>query len=150
MSAFAVVTIVAIAGLWPAEVAAQERAMWRAHQSLNVPVVSVASVLADVDRDNPAVAMKRLSDEWSARLRPIEERFREDRRLRRAGAVVGFGTAALGALLGQQTLTFVGTQALRLGLDQHLALIRERSGFVLEPSIGHRAFAITASRTFSK
>jgi hypothetical protein len=150
MRASALVTIVAIAGLWPDDGAAQERATRRAPLSLAVPVVSVAPALADVESDKPTVAMKRLSDEWSARLRPIEERFREDRRLRRAGVVVGLGTAALGALRGQRTLTFVGTQALRLGLDKHLTLLRERSGFVLEPTIGPRAFAITASRTFPK
>jgi hypothetical protein len=150
MRASALITIVAIAGLWPDDGAAQDRTTRRAPLSLAVPVVSVAPALTEIDSDKPAVAMKRLSDEWSARLRPIEERFREDQRLGRAGAVVGFGTAVLGALHGQRALTFVGMQALRLGLDKHLALLRERSGFVLEPSIGHRAFAIIASRTFSK
>jgi len=112
-----------------------------------VPVVTVAPVTIDGE-DDSAVALRRMSEELSERLKPVEQRFREDERLRRAGAVVGLTAAALGALRGQPTLTFVGTHALRLGLDRQLTTIQKRTGFVVEPSIGHRSFSVTARRTF--
>jgi hypothetical protein len=109
--------------------------------------VSVAPIAIDGD-DDSTVTIQRMSEELTERLRPIEQRVREDERLRRAGAVVGLSAAALGALRGQRTLTFVGTHAVRLGLDRQLTTIRKRTGFAVEPSIGHRSFAVTATRTY--
>jgi hypothetical protein len=113
----------------------------------SVPVVAAAPVVIDGE-DDSVVTFQRLSHDVTERLEPIEQRFREDERLRRAGAVVGLSAAALGALRGQPTLTFVGTHALRLGLDRQLTTIRKRTGFVVEPSIGHRRFSVTATRTY--
>jgi hypothetical protein len=98
--------------------------------------------------DDVAVAAQRFADEWSERLRPLGERLRDDRRLRRAGAIVGLSAAAIGAVRGQHTLTFIGTQALRVGLDRQLTAIRARSGFNVEPTIGHRSFGVTISKTY--
>ena len=135
--------------LSPSTGAAQERSAFRpAHLAVPTPDATVAPVVAETVGDDPALAIQRLADRLSARLRPLEDRFRNDRRLRSAGEVAGLGAMALGALRGQHAFTFVGTQALRLGLDKQLTRIRDRSGFVVEPSIGHRAFAISARRTF--
>jgi hypothetical protein len=129
---------------------AQDRAQMRpAHPVVVGPTVSVAPVLSNDDTsDDVTVAARRFVEEWSDRLRPIEQRLRDDSRLRRAGAIVGLSAAAVGALRGQQTLTFVGTQAIRVGLDRQLSAIRAKSGFSVEPTIGYRRFAITVNRTF--
>ncbi|HKB09405.1 MAG TPA: hypothetical protein VKD69_02085 [Vicinamibacterales bacterium] len=106
---------------------------------------SLGSSLTD---DDAAAAARRFEREWSERLRPLEQRLRQDVRLRRAGAIVGLSAAAIGAVRGQQALTFVGTQAIRVGLDRQVTAIRARSGFEIEPTIGHHSFAITVRRTF--
>ena len=114
-------------------------------------MVTVAPAISDADTDDDVnVAAQHLADQLAARLQPLEQRLREDRRLRSAGAVLGLSAAAIGALRGQQTLTFVGTQALRLGLDRQLTALRARSGVVVEPTIGHRSFSITVSKTFDR
>ncbi len=131
-----------------ATVSAQEQMAQRVTRvAPSVPVVAAAPVVIDGE-DDSVVTFQRLSHDVTERLEPIEQRFREDERLRRAGAVVGLSAAALGALRGQPTLTFVGTHALRLGLDRQLTTIRKRTGFVVEPSIGHRRFSVTATRTY--
>ena len=100
------------------------------------------------DADTSPISVAKFSDECLRRLQPIEQRFREDPRLRSSGIALGFGAIALSMIRRRSSsLTFVGTHALRLGLDKQLAEIRHRSGFVLEPSIGHRAVAVTLSRT---
>src|SRR5258706_9127138 len=134
--------------LFTSSVSAQERLALRPiRMAPSVPVVTVAPVAID-GGDDSVVTLQRLSQELTERLKPIERRFREDGRLRRAGAVVGLSAAALGALRGQPTLTFVGTHALRLGLDRQLSTIQKRTGFVVEPSIGHRRVSVSVSRTF--
>jgi hypothetical protein len=111
-----------------------------------VPIVSVAPVtIADEDASEP---VERAAERLAERLRPLEQRLRDDDRIRRAGTVVGIGAIALGALRGAKPLTFAGTHALRLGLHKQLAAIETRSGFAVEPSIGHRAVAVTVRRTF--
>jgi hypothetical protein len=113
------------------------------------PVVAVAPVtIADGDSADSLIAIQRTSDRLMERLRPLERRFQSDDRLRRAGTVVGIGAIAVGALRGTAPLTFAGTQALRFGLRSELTAIERRSGFVVEPSIGHRSVAVTVSRTF--
>jgi hypothetical protein len=150
MRAIAALTVVGAVAIVPSSALGQDKVAPRApHVRPQVPVVSVSPVIsADDTTDDVRVASQRFVDEWSARLRPIEQRLREDRRLRRAGALVGLSAAAIGAVRGQQSLTFVGTQALRVGLDRQLTVIRRRSGFAVEPTIGHRSFAITLSRTY--
>ena len=98
--------------------------------------------------DDPVVAAKQLADALSERLRPISERFREDGRLRSAGAVVGLTAIALGSLRGGSALTFAGTQALRLGFERQIGTFREQTGFTLSPSIGRRSCALVVTRTF--
>ena len=111
-----------------------------------VPVVSVAPVtIADENASEP---VERAAERLVERLRPLEQRLRDDDRVRRAGAVIGISALALGALHGTTPLTLAGTHALRLGLSKHLTAIEARSGFAVEPSIGHRAIAVTVRRTF--
>jgi len=98
--------------------------------------------------DDPVVAAKQLADALSERLRPISERFREDGRLRSAGAVVGLTAIALGSLRGGRALTFAGTQALRVGFERQIGTIRQQTGFTLSPSIGRRSCALVVTRTF--
>ena len=145
----------------PAAVAAQSRALVqpvdasrfavRAPRTPVVPVVTVAPVtLADEDDDLDLslAAIQRANDKIAERLRPLEDRLRSNDRLRRAGTVVGIGAVALGALRGTAPLTFAGTQAIRFGLHRQLTAIERRSGFVVEPSIGHRSVAVSVRRTF--
>jgi len=148
----AVVSAIGIAAVFPLSATAQEKSAVRPpHVAAGTPVVSAAPAISDADTaDDVTIAAQRFLDQWSKRLQPIEQRLREDRRIRRAGAVLGLSAAAIGALRGQQTLTFVGTQALRLGLDRQLAAIRARSGVVVEPTIGHRSLAITVSKVFDR
>ena len=111
-----------------------------------VPVVRVAPVvIADEDVSEP---VERAAERLVDRLRPLERRLRDDDRVRRAGTVVGLGAIALGALNGAKPLTVAGTHALRLGLSKQLTAIEARSGFAVEPSIGHRSIAVTVKRTF--
>ena len=108
--------------------------------------MSVAPVtIAD---EESSESVERAAERLVARLRPLEQRLRDDDRVRRAGAVIGISALALGALHGTKPLTFAGTHALRLGLNKQLAAIEARSGFVVEPSIGHRTIAVTVKRTF--
>ena len=113
------------------------------------PVVSVAWSVTDMNStDDVIAASKRFSDDVFARLRPLETRLQNDARLRSAGTIVGLGAAAVGALRGQRTLTFVGTEAIRLGLDRQLNVVRARTGFSVTPSLGHRTFSVMFSRSF--
>jgi phosphohistidine swiveling domain-containing protein len=113
------------------------------------PVVSVAASITDMSgTDDVIVVAKHLSEELYARLRPIEAHLKKDTRLRSAGALVGLSAAAIGALRGQQTLTFVGTEAIRLGLGRQLGAVHAHTGFTLTPSVGHHAFTMTFSRSF--
>jgi hypothetical protein len=111
------------------------------------PVVAVAPVTID-DDDGSLVELQRATERIAERLRPLEERLRTDDRLRRAGAVVGLGVVAMGALRGTAPLTAAGTQVLRFGLHDQLSAIERRTGFVVEPSIGHRRVAVTVNKTF--
>ena len=114
----------------------------------NSPVVDARPAVTVMDVVTAPVAFSRLADELFRRLQPIQQRLQNDQRMRSAGGVLGLGIVAFGALRGQNSLTLAGTQALRFGFDKQLTDIRHRSGFALEPSIGHRAIAITVSRTF--
>ena len=114
------------------------------------PVIAVAPVTLtdDDDGDVSMAAIQRASERIVERLRPIADRLRSDARLRRAGTVLGIGAVALGALRGTSPLTFAGTQAVRFGLQLQLTAIERRSGFVVEPSIGHRSVAVSVRRKF--
>jgi hypothetical protein len=138
---------------FPSSAFAQDRVTTRpAHEARpTVPVVTVASSIGSaLTDDDVAIAAQRFVDEWSERLRPLEQRLRDDRRVRHAGAIVGLSAAALGALRGQQTLTFVGSQALRVGLDRQLTAIRARTGFEVQPTLGRRGFSVTLSRNLAR
>jgi hypothetical protein len=150
MRVIAAVAVFGAIAVFPSSASAQDRMAARAPDVRDdVPMVSVASTLgASLTEDDAAAAAQRFASEWSERLRPIEQRLRDNVRLRRAGAIVGLSAAAIGAVRGQQALTFVGTQALRVGLDRQLTAIRARSGFVLEPTLGHRSFGLTVVKTY--
>jgi hypothetical protein len=150
MRAVAAIAVVGAVAVFPPAVSAQDKAGIRAPQvRVQTPVVSVVPVMtAEDSSDDVTVAARQFVDEWSERLRPLEQRLRQDVRLRRAGAVVGLSAAAIGAIRGEHTLTFVGTQAVRLGLDRQLTAIRARSGFTVAPTIGHRRFELTVSKAY--
>ncbi|HJZ71834.1 MAG TPA: hypothetical protein VKE51_08835 [Vicinamibacterales bacterium] len=152
MRAIAAAAALGAIALVPCTALAQERAAQRpAHVRPGVPVVTVADSLGEnLTEDDAAAAARKFVAEWSERLRPLEQRLREDRRLRSAGAIVGLSAAAIGAVRGQQTLTFIGTQAIRLGLDRQLTTIRARSGFEIQPTIGRRGFSVTVSKDLSR
>ena len=140
--------------LLPPAASAQERTALRPpHATTSLatpagPVVAVAPVSIGDPDDDAAVVMQRTTERLAERLRPLEQRLREDDRLRRAGAIVGIGAVAMGALHGTAPLTFAGTQAVRFGLHGPLDAIERRTGFAIEPSIGHRRIAVTVNRTF--
>jgi hypothetical protein len=115
---------------------------------LRRPIVSVAPVMLAGEDDDSTVAIQRAGERIADRLKPLEERLQHDDRLRRAGAVVGVGAVALGALKGAPPLTFAGTQAIRMGLHNQLTAVERRSGFTVQPSIVHRGVSVTVSRTF--
>jgi hypothetical protein len=153
MRALAAVLIVAMILIAPAAASAQGRLLVQpthvvppAPAAPAGPVVSVAPVT--IDDEESLEAIQRLSERLADRLRPLEQRLREDDRLRRAKTVVGLSAVALGALRGTRPLTFAGTQALRFGLHKQLTTIRQRSGFVVEPSIGHRSISVTVNKVF--
>ena len=113
------------------------------------PIVSVAATVTEMNvADDVPAAAKRFSDELSARLRPLETRLNNDARLRSAGAIAALTAAAVGAVRGQRTLTFVGTEAIRLGFNRQLGVVRARTGFTVTPSLGQHSFSLTFSRTF--
>jgi len=147
MRGIAAVSAIGLVVLLPFSAAAQDKFAVRTPRvARGTPVVSAAPAITDADTaDDVAVAAQRFAEQLSERLQPIEQRLREDARLRRAGAVIGLSAAAIGALRGQQTLTFVGTQAIRLGLDRQLAAVRGRSGVSIEPTIGRHGWAITVA-----
>ena len=138
-----------IAG-FPRDAAAQDKPANRSVAlAPGTPVVSVAASLTDMSAlDDVTASAKRFSDELSARLRPIETRLRNDARLRSAGTLVGLSAAAVGALRGQRALTLVGAEAIRIGLDRQLGIVRTRTGFSVTPSLGDHGFTVTFSRTF--
>jgi hypothetical protein len=150
MRAVAAIAIVATVAVFPSAVSAQDKPGTRVPiVRAQTPVVSVIPVMTAEDtKDDVTAAARRFVDQWSDRLRPLEERLRQDVRLRRAGAIVGLSAAAIGAIRGEHTLTFVGTQAVRLGLDRQLTAIRARSGFTVAPTIGHRRFELTVSKAY--
>jgi hypothetical protein len=138
-----------IAG-FPRDAAAQDKPANRSVAlAPGTPVVSVAASVTDMSTlDDVTASAKRFSDELSARLRPIETRLRNDARLRSAGALVGLSAAAVGALRGQRALTLVGAEAIRIGLDRQLGIVRDRTGFSMTPALGDHGFTVTFNRTF--
>jgi hypothetical protein len=98
------------------------------------------------ERRRPVAAVKRVVDKW----RPLRQRLPQDQRIRVLSGVVGVGIlASHGMLRGRKLpLSVVGAEALRIGLDPQIRALRQRTGFELEPSIGHRRFVVTLRRTF--
>ncbi|HZT78153.1 MAG TPA: hypothetical protein VFA27_15975 [Vicinamibacterales bacterium] len=141
-----------LVGLSPTTVAAQQKAASVAlppDQIATTPAIARPSTFAvGSTDDDPVVAARRFQQQLADRIRPLEERFRDDARLQGAGALVALGAVALGAVRGQGTLTFIGAQALRLGLEQRMTATRRRAGVSIEPSIGYRRVSVTVSRTF--
>jgi hypothetical protein len=135
---------------FPRDAAAQDKPANRSvAPAPGTPVVSVAASVTDMSvPDEVTASAKRFSDELSARLRPIETRLRNDARLRSAGTLVGLSAAAVGALRKQHALRLVGAEAIRIGLDRQLGIVRARTGFSMTPALGDHGFTVTFSRTF--
>jgi len=100
-----------------------------------------------VNVDDPRLATRRFEQVLFERLKPIEQRFREDPRLRRAGSVAGLTAVAFAALRGDQPLAFVATGAMRLTLDGELRKLREATGFTIAPSVSRGRVAVVVTRT---
>ena len=97
---------------------------------------------SDAPKDVTEATLKRLLDKWQ----PIHERVVQDDRLRMLSGVVGLGVLAMPSR-SQLPIDFIGTEALRIGLHPHLNMLRERTGYDVEPSIGRRRFVITFRKT---
>jgi len=104
-----------------------------------------AKPASDTPADATEATLKRLLDKWQ----PIHERVVQDDRLRMLSGVVGLGVLAYEAVPSRSPLPidFIGTEALRIGLHPHLNMLRERTGYDVEPSIGRRRFVITFRKT---
>ena len=93
------------------------------------------------DKTNPIGDFpQRILDTWQ----PVRERLVQDDRLRTLTGIVGLGIAAYEA--GPRSgihFDFIGTEALRIGLQPQLNMLHERTGFTVEPSIGPRRFTVT-------
>src|SRR5262249_32405454 len=78
-------------------------------------------------------------------LRFLRTRVVQDDRLQTAAGALGIGIAAYEARRdgGSLPLGAIGGEALRLGFHRPLTSIERRSGFVVEPSLGRRSFAVT-------
>jgi hypothetical protein len=116
-----------------------------------MPLAGAATGAASAKRaldDDPQVSAQRLVAALRDRLTPIETRLREDTRVRHAGAAVGLGAIALGALRRDHPLTLIGMGALRLGLDGQLSSINRTSGFSVSPRLERRGFSIFLTRKF--
>ena len=141
--------ILTAALLFPATGSAQEGvrtdAVPRPHRTLVIPI---AVARTEPNSATAGGAARGRLDEFNARIRALEARFRDDAQLQRGAIVVALGAAAVDAVRRKRSLTGVSTQALRLGLDRPLARIGERSGLTVEPSIGYRTLAVTVTRTF--
>jgi hypothetical protein len=100
---------------------------------------------SDSPTDVTEVTLKRLLDKWQ----PIHERVVKDDRLRMLSGVVGLGVLAYEAMptRSQLPIDFIGTEALRIGLHPQLNMLRERTGYAFEPSVGRRRFVITLRKT---
>ena len=138
------IATVVVLGLLPTRGTAQDASVAGARaidSADNQTVVrqSTASTVALRDR------VQQLVD----RIRPLQERLVKDDRLRTAEGVVGVGIAAYEATRVRSGLPlgFIGAEALRLGLHHQLAVIRQETGYSVEPSIGRGIFAISFHKT---
>jgi hypothetical protein len=95
--------------------------------------------------DSGVTPVTRLLNKWQ----PLQDRVVQNERLRVHSGMVGLGVLAVeGARTAPQLpLGVIGTQALRMGLHPQLRTIRERTGYSIEPSIGHRRFVLTFYKT---
>ena len=93
-------TLVIVMMFWgPAGGSAQDKTiMQSACVAPNAAVVNARPTLTVADVDTDRVAFKRLLDAFYRRLQPIQLRVDDDQRLRSAGAVLGLGAVALGAI----------------------------------------------------
>jgi hypothetical protein len=142
--------ILAAALLFPASGSAQEgvRTDGVPRPPLGTAVIPIAVAKTEPHSATSGGAARGRLDEFNARIRALEARFRDDVQLQRGAIVVALGAAAVDAVRRKRSLTGVSTQALRLGLDKPLARIGQRSGLMVAPSIGYRTLAVTITRTF--
>ena len=86
----------------------------------------------------------------SEKLRPFHDELVRSDRIRTAASAFGIGVVAYEVSHSHPRLpvTMLGAEALRLGLHRQLAVIRQHSGYTVEPSIGHRSFVLTCRKTF--
>ena len=91
------------------------------------------------------IPVQRLLGKWQ----PVRERVAGDDRLRMLSGALGLGVLVYEAIPSRSALPveFIGTEALRLGLHPQLNMLRERTGYTVEPSVGRRRFAVTFRKT---
>ena len=92
------------------------------------------------------LGLERLAATWE----PLRQRLPEDERIRVLSGVVGVGVLAYEGTASRRALplALLGTQALRMALHPQLRAVRDRTAFVVEPSIGRRRFAVIVHRDF--
>jgi hypothetical protein len=96
----------------------------------------------------PNAGLERLQDRLKQQLETLTGRWRNDSRVQTASTIVGLGAAAVGATQGKQAIAFAGTHAVRWGLGPQLRVMKQRSGFLIAPSVGRHHFVITARKIF--
>jgi len=105
----------------------------------------VKSPSATTSSSDDPLQLKRLVD----RLQPIQEKVAKDDRLRMVSGIVGLGVLAYEAhpQSPQVPLGFIGAEALRVSLRPQLKMLKSKTGFDMEPSIGRRRFEVTFRKT---
>jgi hypothetical protein len=123
---------------------AQDRAGWRPDRGGAVADRFTPSPPSDT-ADSSVTPVTRLLNKWQ----PLQDRVVQNERLRMLSGMVGLGVLAVEGTrtAPQLPLGAIGTEALRMGLHPQLRTIRERTGYSIEPSIGHRRFALTFYKT---
>jgi len=93
-----------------------------------------------------ALGLERLAATW----KPLRERLPENERIRVLSGVVGVGVLAYEGTASRRALplALLGTEALRTALHPQLQALRDRTTFVVAPSIGRRRFAIIVHKDF--
>jgi hypothetical protein len=93
-----------------------------------------------------ASGLERLAATW----KPLQQRLPENERFRVLSGVVGVGVLAYEGTASRRALplALLGTEALRMALRPQLRAVRDRTSFVVEPSIGRRRFAVIVRRDF--
>jgi hypothetical protein len=83
-------------------------------------------------------------------LRPLRDRVVQDDRLRMASGFVGLGMVAFEARhrVSHPTVMVLGTEVLRVALNEPLTTMRQRVGYDVAVGVGHGRFVLAFRRTY--